>query len=229
EQNEQNEQDEQYEQVEQDEQDEQVEQDEPTNLIPNESTSTPQSELNHNITTNNIISYNKNDIITCPYFIELINGVLNKYDAISNEENMKTFFSLSFKTMDIVIDMLKEQKSKLHKEYNNEREDILNTIHYKKDSIQDIKELTTNLIEKRQSYLYNLNILYKNKINTDNEVKKFEYQLKGILFQKKQPTYYLLVEQFFTKFLITLDKWKNFILKNRNEIPSKFVAMIEHV
>ncbi|SBS87817.1 conserved Plasmodium protein, unknown function [Plasmodium ovale] len=163
-----------------------------------------------------------------PYFVNLYRGVINKFDSIRKEKEMKEIFSIIYRTMDIVINMVKQNGSILKKQYSKKRKEILNLINYRRDSQNDIKKIHEKLIGLEEEIVKNLQHLFMNKVNLNKQVENSVELLKTDMYKDKLPSYCLAVEAFIQKYFITIGRWKSFLSSIRKEIPSKLVRKNLH-
>ncbi|KAI4835952.1 hypothetical protein MKS88_005171 [Plasmodium brasilianum] len=177
----------------------------------------------YNIVTEAI---NKNTL-AAPYFKFLYEGVINTFDSLNNENDMKRFFSVIYRSVDIIINIIKDNRKNLKGNYIIKRNEILNLINYREDSRNNIKKIYVKLIDLEGDIIKNLQKLFMNRVNLSKQVENSVEHLREDLFKDKLPPYCNAVESFIKKYFLTMTRWKNFINENREAIPSKLIYKID--
>ncbi|SBT72553.1 conserved Plasmodium protein, unknown function [Plasmodium malariae] len=177
----------------------------------------------YNIVTEAI---NKNTL-AAPYFKFLYEGVINTFDSLNNENDMKRFFSVIYRSVDIIINIIKDNRKNLKGNYIIKRNEILNLINYREDSRNNIKRIYVKLIDLEGDIIKNLQKLFMNRVNLSKQVENSVEHLREDLFKDKLPPYCNAVESFIKKYFLTMTRWKNFINENREAIPSKLIYKID--
>ncbi|ANQ10416.1 Uncharacterized protein PCOAH_00050850 [Plasmodium coatneyi] len=154
-----------------------------------------------------------------PYFMNMYKGVMNKFDTVKDEEEMRKVFSVIYRSADIIIQIIKDNRKPMEQEYNKKREDIINLVNYRRDLRDDMTNVYNKLIELEGDLVRNLQKLFLNKVNLNKQLEHSVEVTKAELFKDKVPPYCKLVEQFIPKYFVTMVRWKKLINKNKGLFP----------
>ncbi|EUD65838.1 hypothetical protein C922_03821 [Plasmodium inui San Antonio 1] len=164
--------------------------------------------------------------LASPYFINLYKTVMDKFDTVKKEEEMKRLFSVIYRSLDIIIQIIKDNRKKMNQEYNKKRKDIINLINYRNDSRVDMTNVYKKLIELEGDLVRNLQKLFLNKVNLNKQLEHSVEMTKEELFKDRVPPYCNLVEQFITKHFLTMVRWKRLINNNRDLFPPELISKV---
>ncbi|KJP88539.1 hypothetical protein AK88_01818 [Plasmodium fragile] len=167
-----------------------------------------------------------NSTLESPYFLNLYKNVMNKLDSVKEEDEMRSIFSVIYRSTDIIVEIIKDKRSQINKEYNKKRNAIINLINYRNDSRADLTNVYNKLIELEGELVNNLRILFLNKVNLNKQVDNSVEMTKVELFKDKLPQYCIVVEQFITKYFLTMARWKNLIRNNRSLFPPELISNV---
>ncbi|CAA9990559.1 conserved Plasmodium protein, unknown function [Plasmodium knowlesi strain H] len=161
-----------------------------------------------------------------PYFMNMYKNVMNKLDTVKDEGEMKKLFSVIYRSVDSVIEIVRENREQINREYKKKREDIMNLVNYRKDSRVDMTKVYNKLIELEGDLVRNLEKLFLNKVNLYKQLEHSVEVTKEELFKDKVPPYCQLVEEFITKYFLTMVRWKRLINNNRDLFPPELISNI---
>ncbi|GAW83166.1 hypothetical protein, conserved [Plasmodium gonderi] len=168
------------------------------------------------------ISFNRN-IFASDYFTKLQSIVINKFDSLNNEMEMKKLFSVIYRSIDIIIYIIKDNRKQMKIKYNKKRNDIINLINYRKDVRIEMSHVYDKLVELEGDLVNNLQKLFINKVNLNQQIEHSVKKTKDEYFKDKAPLHCKLVEEFITKYFLTITRWKNFINRNRKYFPPTLI------
>ncbi|CAG9476274.1 unnamed protein product [Plasmodium vivax] len=161
-----------------------------------------------------------------PYFSNLYKSVLDKFDTMKNEKEMKRLFSVIYRSVDIIIQIIKDNRKQLNQEYKKKRKDIINLVNYRNDSRADMTNVYSKLVELEGDLVRNLQKLFLNKVNLNKQLEHSVEMTKADLFKDKVPPYCNLVEQFIPKYFLTMVRWKRLINSNRSLFPPELISKV---